>query len=522
MALVTAYSFGEIIKELDNIISSIEPKKFKETRWFRKKADDLIGVELVDYGVLEYKPDERLVIPAVVSFHMQDRVNNTGYEELYYLPLVINKNYDEKCLLLLEIENTSYTAYVYEGIYSLEYNRVLDEFVKREGSLEMEKGGYLQAELLNYYNNVTRSYSLTEVSSNSLALIERSSIIKTYRKMVPGVNPDLEIGLSLIRETGFRNFPEIKGYVSYQKNNINYDICLIEQYVNNEGDVWAYTQRFLSRYLHYVSDNPGKDSLFTYLDPFIEEMEYLGEVIGELHLSLSGIEQDNFKPRKPTLAEIEAWHEEVQQNTELLFKLLKKNKNNINNDYNYYRVLNMVLDKEKTIFGAVKRIFGLKDSLGKYMRVHGDLHLEQILKTEDDFMVLDFEGEPLKSIQHRRMKYSPLKDIAGMMRSFNYAGYAGYFDFVKKNQGINDRGRFIKAISLWEEEARTSFLTGYQNKIRENNGDFLPPEDKFDQVLALFKIEKALYEGIYEINNRPDWLHIPLQGILDCVEEIAD
>jgi maltose alpha-D-glucosyltransferase / alpha-amylase len=153
------------------------------------------------------------------------------------------------------------------------------------------------------------------------------------------------------------------------------------------------------------------------------------------------------------------------------------------------------------------------DAAGMRIRIHGDYNLGQVLRTEEDYVILDFEGEPARTLAERRAKQPPLKDVAGMMRSFSYAAYAALFAFTVNTQ--DDYGLLAPWADIWQRWAGEAFLSGYRAAI----GTELIVSDtrQFNKLLTAFMLEKALYELGYELNNRPDWIRIPLLGILKAV-----
>jgi len=150
------------------------------------------------------------------------------------------------------------------------------------------------------------------------------------------------------------------------------------------------------------------------------------------------------------------------------------------------------------------------DGAGQRIRVHGDYHLGQVLRTEEDFMILDFEGEPARPLAERRAKQSPLKDVAGMLRSFGYAAYAALFAFTV--HAPNDYGPLEIWADAWQHWASEAFVAGY--RLTMGDSPLIPQRESFSALLRAFMLEKALYELSYELNTRPDWIRIPLFGIL--------
>lgn len=508
----TGYSFDDLKNILDIIITSIDIDKLRNARWFKQKNEIIKEIKVLDYGILEHIQQKRFVIPALISVCFQGQ-DNELFCESYYIPFIINN--DQYSLnnetVWLTIINNDYQASVYDGIHSLYYNTN----IKKLKDIKMNSGGKFK--LNNFViDQVTTALPLTNVSSNSLTLVNNQRIIKTYRNIVQGINPELEITLSLSEETEFDKFPPTLGYITYRDLfGCEYNISFLEEYLENLGNIWDYTQIFLKENL--LNDLDSADFQKN-MDVYCNKALKLGEVIAEMHLSLARVNKDSFITEEPGDEEIDNWYQETRNNLSEIVKLIEnKNSNPLLNSGKYNILLQEITNKKDDLFKIIEEIYSLKPYIGKYIRVHGDLHLEQILITEDNYIILDFEGEPLKPIDLRRKKKSPLKDVAGVLRSFNYAGYGCYLNHINSGK-IKEDKKILHKIASWEKQVINSFLIGYMTLIEKEGGDFLPPADKFSLVMDLFKLEKALYEFIYEINNRPDWLLIPVRGILDCIK----
>ncbi|MFW6034933.1 MAG: hypothetical protein ACOCRZ_01625 [Halothermotrichaceae bacterium] len=497
---------------LKNIITQDSFKKYlKNARWFGKKASIVDDIIIKDYSSFTAAEDNHsYIVPLILSIIFKKEKEKS----LYYLPVLISKQ-KKKAPVLGKIDDFT----VYDAIHTLDYNNLFDKSIFDNREKTLEKGGRVKFHSFSE-NEVTSSKSLTDVSSNSLTLIEKDMIVKTYRHLDAGTNPDIEINLSLSKETDFNNFPRITGYVTYN-NSQKYYLALIQNYIINKGDLWAWTEDFLDNYYRGVI-NKEKTYVNDHADNYYKDMKSLGSVIARLHLALADIKKELFLP------------ESLGHNG---IKLLV---NNITNSFN--KLITYMEDKQLT--GSIKEnvekvikskekilkildyVMNFDGELGQIIRIHGDLHLEQILKTRDSFVVLDFEGEPLKSLADRRCKYSPLKDVAGMIRSFNYSGYSALFNKLNiiesagKNYDYEEISKQLESTRKdWEQTAVNSFLESYFYEIKKSNPDLVPQGKNLDLLLAVFKLEKSIYEGLYEVNNRLEWLKIPLNGIIECLND---
>ncbi len=522
MVFKTSLLFKDLSKVIDQIIARIDPARIKKERWFRHKAEQIVRIDLVDYGVLRTE-QHQLVIAVILLFYLQDWAAQAK-QEYYYVPLLISrKKLVGNCWLV--IEQKDYRAFVYDGVHAREYYLALEQQIIRGKDKRLKKGGVIRAELLKEPEISTTS-SLTDLSSNSLTLLETKQIVKTYRRLFRGTNPDLEIALSLMDATNFRNFPLINGYIIYQApGGEEYCLALLEDYAENQGNLWEYTQDFLKELLAFyrslelppegtgASEHPVP-AIKEYIDQYCRQFYRLGEVIAEMHLALARIERESFPPVPVCTDWTEEWHRQVRGNARELFDYLRDFSPAGENKHLVERLLQL----EGEVYRQIEKIFQFQPGLGLRIRVHGDLHLEQLLICDHDFLVLDFEGEPLRSMSYRRVKQPPLKDIAGMIRSFNYAGYSAVFT----SEQVKPVGEVLTVLEIWEEETVANFLAGYTRLIRTEMSQLLPEQGYFKQVLALFTLEKAIYEGIYELNNRPAWLAIPLKGILKCIDHLSE
>lgn len=511
----TEVSFSDLETELEAIMNSFSQEAFKQARWFQQKGAEILNIEVSDYSQLDLvdlDSDSELIFLVVLQFHLQEEVEDKEFIERYYFPLLICK-YHRPIEPWLQIKGSNYQAYAYDGVNQLNYVQAIEKFMNNETILSSEQEGAFSGHWVAD-SEISATNQLTDVSSNSITFIKKDEIAKTFRRLQEGVNPELEVSLYLQKKTEFDQFPNLKGYINYTgATGQKYSIALFQEFIENEGDLWEYTQSHLTELFTYLDSDHREQKVDNLIDKYQSLTAEVGRTIGELHLSLAKIEEESFTPRSPRKQELTIWQQGVKNNFELLLEYLKNKKKELTE---HQQIIEALLAWEGNIEETVESVFSLQDKLGKFMRCHGDLHLEQLLKTEDQIMVLDFEGEPTRDIEARRKKYSPLKDIAGMLRSYNYAGYAGYFNNLE-NSHYEDE--MLELIGNWEDRVIDTFLEYYLETVRAE-ADFLPTAEYFTPVVALFKLEKALYEALYEVNNRPDWLPIPLQGIIDCLNDL--
>jgi trehalose synthase-fused probable maltokinase len=312
--------------------------------------------------------------------------------------------------------------------------------------------------------------------SNSSIVFGEKLILKAFRKVEPGVNPELEL-LRFLTAHDFPHIASLAGWYEVEGRHISATLGILQEFLAGARDGW----------------DLALDELTSDPDGLLDRIEALGVVIGELHTALGSDNSDPaFAPDEPSTEALSILTADVDEQIERVFLDLPET------------------DAVAPISGRGQDVREKLNALshvavgGRVIRTHGDLHLGQTMLTERGWVVLDFEGEPARPLPERRLKRSPLRDVAGMLRSFSYATAGAKL--------LRD----AEAPDGWEERARERFLTGYQAAV---DGSLLPPgQQAADQLLAVFELEKAVYELRYELNNRPDWVAIPVAGILRLLE----
>ena len=314
--------------------------------------------------------------------------------------------------------------------------------------------------------------------SNSSLVIDERLALKVYRRIEAGMNPELEI-LRFLTERGFEHISALEGYVSYEGRPLEATLAILQQFIPSKGDGWDLA-------LDALGSDPGW---------LPAHSRRLGEVTAELHNALASDPVDpHFAPEEPSTEALALITASIDEEIEQVFASLPD-----------IPAVAPVRGRGEEVRDRLRMLTHI-GSVGRVIRHHGDYHLGQALWTKDeDWLILDFEGEPARSVPERRRKRSPLRDVAGMLRSFAYAASASV---IQRN---------VEAPDGWEEECRTEFLEGYLATVEPS---LLPPDRKsVERLLTVFELEKAVYELRYELGNRPDWISIPVAGILRMLEQ---
>jgi maltose alpha-D-glucosyltransferase/alpha-amylase len=378
--------------------------------------------------------------------------------------------------------------------------------------------------------------------SNSSIIFGDRYILKIFRRVENGVNPDLEIGRMLTERQHFANCPEVLGYLEYkQRKGEPITLAVLLRYVPNQGTGWQYTLDALSQYLERVLSMDGgmqappdlntpisrmiheepPPLAIEAIGPYLESVRVLGRRTAEMHLALASESDDPaFSPEPFTPMYQRSTYQSMRTEASRVFQTLNKRLKTLPDDQR--KLAREVLDAQTEVLSRLHAVTSIRMT-GRRFRLHGDYHLGQVLYTGNDFYIIDFEGEPLRSLTDRRLKRSALRDVAGMIRSFHYAAYTSLLDSGSDQAGgqsavrSEDFGLLEMWCRYWYRWVAATFLRSYI----ETSGDapFLPStEAEFITMLRAFVLSKAVYELDYELAHRPAWMSVPMLGILDILK----
>ncbi|MCE3221916.1 MAG: Maltokinase [Nitrospira sp.] len=370
-----------------------------------------------------------------------------------------------------------------------------------------------------------------EQSNTSVKFGDRV-IMKLYRRVEPGVNPELEIG-RILTARGFRHSPSLVGALEYRHGRDEpTTLALAQTFVANQGNAWEYTLSQLSRYFEMVSspdqnriaseppavERPSLNAQAAATDAslgFVDAARLLGQRTGELHIVLGQSSADPaFAPEPCSASFLQSRGEAMQRSASDALALLRNRLPAL--AASNQELGQKVLAQERSILDRLG-VMDREPITALRIRCHGDYHLGQVLYTGQDFAIIDYEGEPAKPLAERRAKHLPIVDLAGMIRSFHYAAHAALRQ-RRDHPAIARRSQNLAPeADQWYRSARAAFLNGYRAVAGE--APFASQSDfEFNLLLDVHVLDKALYELTYELNNRPDWVSLPLTGILHCVD----
>jgi maltose alpha-D-glucosyltransferase/alpha-amylase len=489
-ALDVSQGWAGVIPELEK---STLPEYLPKQRWFGGKSRQIQKVRVVDWAEFGSTQAEG-PLPAVgkgAGMMFLEVSYEEGDPEEYFAPFLIR----DGALVDALLDDAFCTALL-----------TLHELPTHSGQITGKLTGSATAEA-----PLAIRRSSAEQSNSSIIYGDRL-ILKLFRRQQVGPNPDIEIGRYLTEVAGFDRIPRFEGSVEYVRNGTHQtDLALVQGFAVNEGDGWAWTMDELERYYEAVAATPfplTPESVRDHVGAYIEAASVLGRRTAELHLALAASNDPAFAPEPSSATEMDAVAARIREEIARTFALLKASLSRLPD--NSIEMAGFALGRQKRITDRLMLPWKGRD-YGRRTRVHGDYHLGQVLRTKNDFVILDFEGEPARPLEQRRAKYTPLRDVAGMLRSFSYAANSTLMTYTTRHP--EDMASLEPWARLWEQTIGAEFLNSYRETAA--GGNILPAaEEDFRRLLDACVIEKAVYELTYELNNRPSWIRIPLAGIL--------
>jgi maltose alpha-D-glucosyltransferase/alpha-amylase len=438
----------------------------------------------------------------------------------YFIPLtIVYEDTDESRLQKLQpgviarVRRQASVGVVADAAWDENFCRSLIEAIGSGNEVSAERGK-IQFTATHAYRAVrdeagedfTLSAQRAQGTNTTLRIGEKL-FLKIYRRLQPGVSPELEIGRYLTDVVHFPNIVPVAGAVEYRSDDGTLStLALLQSFVMNQGDGWEYTVNYLVRFIEdrRAGGPVPEDAHGAYLSL----VRTLAQRTAELHVALATASDDPaFRPEPITSTDLRNWVQGVQDAAQSTLDLVARPdelQEALRIDAIQLAEVRASLERRIATEGNRLVAGGLKT------RHHGDYHLGQVLLKRNDFIIVDFEGEPARPLEERRAKHSPLRDVAGMFRSFAYARQAALRQCSVTSS--EDCARWVPLLAAWEQETRETLLRVY-DEIARAAGLYTSLEH-VQPLLTLFEIEKALYELRYELHNRPDWASIPLRSLI--------
>jgi maltokinase len=448
------------------LVLSIEEADLREflvrQRWFGAKSRALSHARVVAAPVV--REEEPVLALALVEIRFHESTH-----ELYHVPVGLRREWEDA---IATVDGWK----AYDALADPELGRTLLELMRSQADVA---GGEAAVEFRSAGPLAPAASDVRPMGaeqSNSSLVFGEQLVLKVYRRLEAGVNPELEL-LRFLTERGFDSVAALEGWASYLGMPLDATLAIAQAYVPSQGDGWSMA-------LDALAEGRG--------DELIERLRLLGETTGRMHSILGSEPSDaSFSAETPSHEALGLLTASVDEEIEQLFLSLPD-----------LPELEPVAGRGEEVREQLRGLTHAGD-VGKVIRTHGDYHLGQALWVDGRWVLLDFEGEPARPVVDRRRKRSPLRDVAGMLRSFAYAASAAEIE------------RGVEQPEGWEERARDAFLLGYLDEV---DPGLIPSGSSLDRLLAVFELEKAVYELRYELDNRPDWVRIPVAGIVRLLE----
>ena len=522
------------------LIRDVLPEFLPTQRWFAGKGGRIERVEFDRYDVWVEQTEWVL---ARIRVWLVDRPEPQDYG----LPLALvweDEGEDKLRPLrphaLARVRARAKMGLLYDAFANEQFGQALVKMIGRDARIPLGSG-WLRftatrafADLAGDHPESLPIRRLALDSSNTTLNVGDRMLLKGYRRLRPGINPELEMG-RFLTEAGFANAAPLAGGLEYEDEAGEViALALLQGFVANQGDAWSYTQDYLRRFLDDCRQ-PGDATRAAGDNAHASYLLFaatLGRRTGELHRALAQTTGDPaFDPEPITAKDTAEWLDRVREEAKATFERLERARHRLPESAQalaedvlaagigvphagrYASLAAQVLDSRGTAAARAKQVEALTPRAMK-TRYHGDYHLGQVLVAKDNVIIIDFEGEPSRSLAERRAKHSPLRDVVGMLRSFDYAAHAALRQATA--DGTCNRAELWPYLGDWEQQSRAAFLDGYVAAVGDSPGYPADP-DQMKVLLALFTLEKACYELRYELDNRPDWVEIPLGGLRELL-----
>ncbi|AWB23162.1 maltose alpha-D-glucosyltransferase [Methylobacterium currus] len=494
---------------------TVAPRFIGSRRWFGAKGTRIRGVEVVDSAILpSLSGTGGFLLPRIaVSLA-------SGETQDYFVPLAVDEGREDESLMdhaVARVRRGPRMGLLYGAASSVDFALAMVDAIRNNREIASEKGS-IRFQATSLFDpeldlDPADIRRLSAEQSNTSIAFGSRLMLKLLRRLQPGSHPEVEVGRFLTEEAGFKNTPALLGVVEHVgPDGTATALGLLQAFVRNQGDAWTLMLEYLRRDLDTIVLVPESEA-HSPEETFATHLRWaglLGQRTAEMHKALATETDDPAFAAEPFTGEdLSALAADTRRQAEKALRACASLG---------FTAPESAQEAAAAIVAAKAEIEALIASLSRgapqgahRTRIHGDYHLGQVLASQDDLIIVDFEGEPSRPVDERRAKSTPLRDVAGILRSFAYGGETVTREVSSRFAEAGERAK--TAVAAWRQMVSGAFLEAYAATVQGSRAA-VTDEATHDRLLRLCLLQKALYEIDYEANNRPDWIEIPARGVL--------
>jgi maltose alpha-D-glucosyltransferase/alpha-amylase len=502
------------------------PAFLPRQRWFGEKDQRIRGASVRARGEIARQFEDGSGSESFLAQVVEPQLAGGGRPR-YFLPLAAIWSFAETELrqgltpvTLAELRQLRKEGALVDAFSQDGFALAISDAIHREATVPLE-GGEIRCRKTPSFEQSTVPERLVvrragAEQSNSSVFFEDYGMLKLYRRLQPGPHPEVEMSRFLVERAGFANTPPplatLEIAIDGESGREEHALGVLFGFIRNQGDGWTQALNYLTRYLDDALISGG-ESPSALADPdvfFLMLARQLGIRTAEMHRALAEHAGDDpdFIPEPLAPEDIAEWRDDLAAAAAHMLSGLERERSNLPAPTR--DLAERVLALRHELFERILRL--IPDAVeAQKTRYHGDFHLGQVIVVQNDFFIVDFEGEPARPLASRRRKSSPLRDVAGMIRSFDYAAVASVRHLAEARPAAEPR--MTELAEAWRQRAVDGFRAAYRKTMR-GCAAYPASKQQARQMIAFFMLEKAVYEVGYELANRPAWVDIPLKGIL--------
>ncbi|MGA7865776.1 MAG: maltose alpha-D-glucosyltransferase [Stellaceae bacterium] len=528
LTLVMPHGWPDLFRErnLPQLERDVVPSFLPRQRWFGAKDQRIRAACILARGEIARPAEERSETESFITGVVEAQLAG-GERQCYFLPLAAIWSSAETELrqnlvpvTLAELRQFRREGALVDALSQDGFSLALMDAIRQDATIRLEGGAEIRCRKTPLFDQIAPPERLVPrrsgvEQSNSSILFDDYAMLKIYRRLQPGLHPEIEMSRFLVERAGFANTPPLLAFVELDVASTDgaatHALGVLFGFVRNQGDGWTQALDYLKRYLDDALSTGTRESDLPDPDVFFLSLaRQLGLRTAEMHRALAegGRDDLDFAPEPISGEDVGRWRRELESAATDMLAKLERERAQLPGAAQ--ELVDRLIAERSSLLHCIRTL--VPDGVeAEKTRYHGDFHLGQVLAVKNDFFIIDFEGEPARPLADRRRKSSPLRDVAGMIRSFDYASFTAVRQLAEARPAAEPI--MLQLAEAWRQRAVDGFRAAYRKAMR---GCPAYPTSKSQarRMLAFFTLEKAIYEISYELANRPAWVDIPLRGVL--------